>query len=281
MLLNSSHIAACLLSHGWVCNPWTVARHTALSMEFSGKYTGVGCHFLLHQIFQTQGLNSPFLRLQHWQADCLPQSHQRNSYYFPSNPCLTLKAIYENIISECVTPTTHYTSFKYSHYFQPWTHSLTPFFFYSGLLCSFSHWQYFGNILLLKHAPFPGGFFSYPIKLIFSFSESSVFQRKLCWTYRSFQFPLNASVHNQHISPDEFSRVLISPVFVSMKQSVYQNKIRATLWERKIMTWSQHCVDPVLALYFNHFLPDLAETQWINEYCLNTWASISKICRLS
>ena len=175
MLLNSSHIAACLLSHGWLCNPWTVARHTALSMEFSGKYTGVGCHFLLHQIFQTQGLNSPFLRLQHWQADCLPQSHQGNSYYCPSNPCLTLKAIYENIISECVTPTTHYTSFKYSHYFQPWTHSLTPFFFYSGLLCSFSHWQYFGNILLLKHAPFPGGFFSYPIKLIFSFSESSVF----------------------------------------------------------------------------------------------------------
>ena len=37
--------------------PWTVARQAPLSMGFSGKNTGVGCHFLLQRIFPTQGLN--------------------------------------------------------------------------------------------------------------------------------------------------------------------------------------------------------------------------------
>ena len=41
--------------------------------NFSGKNTGVGCHFLLQGIFLTHGLN---LRLLHWQADSLPLSHQ-------------------------------------------------------------------------------------------------------------------------------------------------------------------------------------------------------------
>ena len=34
--------------------PWTVAYKALLSMEFSGKSTGVGCHFLLQGIFPTQ-----------------------------------------------------------------------------------------------------------------------------------------------------------------------------------------------------------------------------------
>ena len=78
-------------------------------------------------------------------------------------------------------------------------------------------WQYFGNIILLKHAPIPGGFFSYLIMLIFIFCESSVSQGKLHWTYRSFQFPPYVSVHNLHISPNEFSRVLIFCICASMK----------------------------------------------------------------
>ena len=36
---------------------WTVARQAALSMEFSGKNTGVGCHSLLQEILLTQELN--------------------------------------------------------------------------------------------------------------------------------------------------------------------------------------------------------------------------------
>ena len=45
--------------------PWTVAHQAPLSMDFPGKNTGVGCHFLLQGIFPTQGSN---LRLLHWQA---------------------------------------------------------------------------------------------------------------------------------------------------------------------------------------------------------------------
>ena len=37
--------------------PWTVARQAPLSLGFSRKKTGVGCHALLQGIFPTQGLN--------------------------------------------------------------------------------------------------------------------------------------------------------------------------------------------------------------------------------
>ena len=37
--------------------PWTVVYQAPLSMDFPGKNTGVGCHFLLQEIFPTQGLN--------------------------------------------------------------------------------------------------------------------------------------------------------------------------------------------------------------------------------
>ena len=37
--------------------------------DFSGKNTGVGCHFLLQGIFLTQGWNLSLLCLLHWQTD--------------------------------------------------------------------------------------------------------------------------------------------------------------------------------------------------------------------
>ena len=37
--------------------PWVAAYQAPLSMDFPGKSTGVGCHFLLQQIFPTQGSN--------------------------------------------------------------------------------------------------------------------------------------------------------------------------------------------------------------------------------
>ena len=48
--------------------------HTRLlcPWDFPGRNTGVGCHFL-QGIFPTQGSH---LCLLHWQADCLPLSHQ-------------------------------------------------------------------------------------------------------------------------------------------------------------------------------------------------------------
>ena len=52
------------------------APQTPLFVDFLGKNTGVGCHFLLQRIFPTQGLN---LHLLHWQADSLLLSHQGSS----------------------------------------------------------------------------------------------------------------------------------------------------------------------------------------------------------
>ena len=46
-----------------------------------GKYTGVGCHFLLQGIFLTQGSNPPLLHLLHWQAGSLPLRHLGSALY--------------------------------------------------------------------------------------------------------------------------------------------------------------------------------------------------------
>ena len=48
--------------------PWTVANQAPLSMGFSSKDTGVGCHSLLQGIFPTQGSK---LHLLHWQVSSL------------------------------------------------------------------------------------------------------------------------------------------------------------------------------------------------------------------
>ena len=48
--------------------PWTVAHQAHLSMEFPGKNTGVGCHFLLWVIIPTQGSKLCLLHLLHWQG---------------------------------------------------------------------------------------------------------------------------------------------------------------------------------------------------------------------
>ena len=52
--------------------PRIVACQVPLSMDFPGKNTGEGCHFLLQGIFATQGSNPCLLYLLHWQADPLP-----------------------------------------------------------------------------------------------------------------------------------------------------------------------------------------------------------------
>ena len=69
-------------------------------MDFLGKNTGVGCHFLLQGIFLTQGLN-PYLL--HWQVDSLPLSHQ-------GSPCMDREYIksqtmlcYAKLLQSCPT----------------------------------------------------------------------------------------------------------------------------------------------------------------------------------
>ena len=49
--------------------PRTVAHQAPLSMGFSSRNSGVGCHSLLWGFFLSQGWNSSLL---HWQVDSLP-----------------------------------------------------------------------------------------------------------------------------------------------------------------------------------------------------------------
>ena len=63
----------CMLSHVWLyAVPWTEVCQVPLSMQFNGKNTGMGHHFLLKGTFQTQGSNQSLLHLLHWQACSLP-----------------------------------------------------------------------------------------------------------------------------------------------------------------------------------------------------------------
>ena len=56
--------------------PWTVAYQASPSMDFPGKNTGVGSHFLLQEIFLTQGLNPG---LPHCRQTLYRLSHQGSS----------------------------------------------------------------------------------------------------------------------------------------------------------------------------------------------------------
>ena len=63
-----------LFFHHWVVSllqPICSLSGSFCPWDFSGKNTGVGCHFLLQGIFLTQGSN---LCLLHWQEDSLPLS---------------------------------------------------------------------------------------------------------------------------------------------------------------------------------------------------------------
>ena len=75
---------------------WSLSRLTRLQparllypWDFTGKNTGVDCHFLLQGIFLTQGSN---LCLLHWQEDSLPLSHQGSPVWEVAlNKCVHLK----------------------------------------------------------------------------------------------------------------------------------------------------------------------------------------------
>ena len=62
--------------------------------DFPAKKIGVGCHFLLQGICQTQGLNPYLLRLLYWQVDSLPLSHLRSLYHHMTDDLLIGSFVY-------------------------------------------------------------------------------------------------------------------------------------------------------------------------------------------
>ena len=66
------HVQLCLSScNPTDCNPW----------EFSGRNTGVGCHFLLPGELPNPGIEPESPDLLHRQADSLPLCHLRVKYF--------------------------------------------------------------------------------------------------------------------------------------------------------------------------------------------------------
>ena len=55
-----------------LCDPMGLGHQVPCPQDSPGKNTGVGCHFLLQEIFLTQGQYLRLLWLLHWQADSLP-----------------------------------------------------------------------------------------------------------------------------------------------------------------------------------------------------------------
>ena len=51
-----------------LCDPMDCSLPGSSVQEFSRKDARVGCHFLLHGIFPTQGLNPHLLCLLHWRG---------------------------------------------------------------------------------------------------------------------------------------------------------------------------------------------------------------------
>ena len=73
LFLSHSVVFNSLQSYG-LCPPGSCVHGI-----YSGKNTGVGCHFLLQRVFPTQGSNPLLL---HWQVDSLPLSHQGSPYIY-------------------------------------------------------------------------------------------------------------------------------------------------------------------------------------------------------
>ena len=73
------------LSHVWLLQPMDCSLTRFLRpWDFPGKNTGVGCHFLLQEIFPTQGLKPG---LPHCRQMLYHLSHQGKSIYsFPFEP---------------------------------------------------------------------------------------------------------------------------------------------------------------------------------------------------
>ena len=94
--------AKSLQSYLTLCNPMdpslpgsSVLGIIGQGQNSPGKNTGVVCHFLIHGIFLTQGLNPRLLHLLHWQMGSLPLALPGK---LQENDIPTLKPIFKRII---------------------------------------------------------------------------------------------------------------------------------------------------------------------------------------
>ena len=106
----------CVLSHlscvQLFVTLWTVACHNLCPWDSPGQNTGVGCHFLFHGIFLTQGSNSCLLSLPHWQEASLPLAPPGK----PTSSGSTLKHDYTVFCTYLSLHPSSYLCWKYGYH---------------------------------------------------------------------------------------------------------------------------------------------------------------------
>ena len=80
--------------------PWTVAARLLYAWYFSGKNTGVGCHFLLQGIFRTQRSNPGLL---HWQLNSSPSEALRKPNFTNEHGQKPLRVYLDSSFHFCFT----------------------------------------------------------------------------------------------------------------------------------------------------------------------------------
>ena len=115
----SQHLYACVTSHFSRVQLFVTRQIAAcqapLSMGFSVKNTGVGCHALLQGIFLVQGSNPHLLCLLHSQTDSLPLSHLEMC-------CLTSPIVLFKEMGRCQTPKCARLQVHFLGVFRVWPH---------------------------------------------------------------------------------------------------------------------------------------------------------------
>ncbi|CAI9156576.1 unnamed protein product [Rangifer tarandus platyrhynchus] len=101
----SSEVSVPVLSRISLRPPGTAAPQAQLSMEFSRQEGQTGCHFLLQEIFPTQGSNPCPLHLLHWQANSLPLCHLDVAGSSGcSSGCGYISPAFHEVFSVCLFP---------------------------------------------------------------------------------------------------------------------------------------------------------------------------------
>ena len=124
-------VSVCVLSCVQLfVTPWTVAHQAPCPGDSPGKNTGVGCHFLLQGIFQTQGLSPHLLPLLHWQAGSSPLAppgkpasdwNTCNRLTSPQKRSVWSQACHSRVLSPCpgrLYPTSLKFHLPYMFYYQ-------------------------------------------------------------------------------------------------------------------------------------------------------------------
>ena len=123
------------------------------------KNTGMGCHFLLQEIFPSQGSNPHLLYLLHWQADSLPLAPHATFRGKASKGSCCCSSVTKSFLTLCDPVNCGMLTFPVLHYFPEFTQT---------------HVHWVGDAIQLSHScifPFSSRLQSFPASGSFPVSQ--------------------------------------------------------------------------------------------------------------